>query len=194
MSPILYRRHMYQGKSVTFLAVIVHISQSAWVLVPAVLSAIFTATAAAASWRSVVLSRRAQADADRPQLVFAIVGSGEGSAVDVRIENVGRGVAIFVGFLILSGDGAGSSTIISPHVLYPNQPHRSRLPFVTTDTAVGIVFCEDRYGNTHSWSARREYRFYKQGTTTTARTLLKNLYPESNLDSSVTLLPATPVE
>lgn len=185
---------MYQGQLLTILTIIVHINQSAWVLAPAVLGAAFTAAAAAASWRSVVLSRRAQADADRPQLVFSIVGSGEDSAVDIRIENIGRGVATFVGFLILSGDGAGSSAIISPHVLYPNQPHRSRLPFVTTDAAIGIVFCEDRYGNTHSWSAKREYRFYKQGAVTTARLLLKNLYPESNLDSSVTLLPATPVE
>jgi hypothetical protein len=112
--------------------------------------------------------------------------------VEVRIENIGRGIASFVGFVILSGNGLGASTLLPEPLLYPGQHHRSKLPFTTATNATGMVYCEDRHGAIHTWSAHRRHRIYREGTVTDANNLFKDLYPESDLES-VTLLPSTPL-
>jgi hypothetical protein len=140
-----------------------HITQSvSW---PEVAGPALAAVAAGASWRSVFIARRTQLDSDQPQLVFNIRTSDAslqpGFPVTLTLENVGRGVAVFPGFVVTSGDGRGCSQIVERNLAHSGRA-RFGLPFPTSEGAMGIVFCEDRYNNVHVWSGTRRYRRYKK--------------------------------
>lgn len=156
-----------------------HITQSiSWLQVAGTALA---AAAAGASWRSALIARRAQLDADEPQLVFHIRTSDASQQpefpVTLTLENVGRGIAVFPGFVVTSGDGRVSSRIVERNLAHGDSA-RFGLPFGTSATAMGIAFCEDRYNNVHAWSATRRYRRYKKGKRKdlTPRVMLDALY------------------
>jgi hypothetical protein len=156
-----------------------HITQSvSWLQVA---SPALAAAAAGASWRAVFIARRAQLDADQPQLVFNIRTSDAsqqpGFPVTLTLENVGRGIAVFPGFVVTSGDGRGCNRIVERNLAHGDGA-RFGLPFPTSEDAMGIAFCEDRYNNVHVWSARRRYRRYKKGKRKdlTPRVMLDALY------------------
>lgn len=151
-----------------------HISQGwSWfqVVAPAL-----SAIAAGASWRAVFQTRRTQVDADVPQLVFHLMG--ESVPLTLEIQNVGRGVAVHPGYAILSGLPSGQAIKGTyPGSLLPNEKAEYRVPFPTTEDALGIVFTEDRHNNVHVWSATNKYRRYKKGSKgLTPRVFLGDLY------------------
>lgn len=172
--------------------VFVRVTQGlSWVQIAAPLAA---TAAAGASWRSAFLARRAQIDADRPQLVFHLRGDPSGSSpLVMKIENVGRGIAILPGFTLLSGDGKGVSSLAGRN-LSNGDSARFGIPFTTTDDAIGIAFCEDRQNNVHVWSAKKKYRRYKKNKRRelTPRRMIHDLYDGYEM-GNVELLTTTSV-
>src|SRR5438874_2334758 len=110
--------------------VYVHVTQGfSWVQIVAPVGA---AVGEGGSWASILVARRSQVDADQPQLVFRLVTaeSPGPSKLVMRIENVGRGVAINPGFTLLAGDGRGVSTILDQNLSYGGVT-RTGIPFDT---------------------------------------------------------------
>jgi hypothetical protein len=146
-----------------------------------IVSPALAAVAAGAAWRSVFIARRAQVDADQPQLVFTLRWSDPSQPHELpttlTIENVGRGVAVFPGFVVTSGSGQACSRIAQTTLAH-NDRARFGLPFITNDRAMGIVYCEDRHNNVHVWSAQRSYGRYKntKRQKLTARIMVEALY------------------
>jgi hypothetical protein len=143
--------------------IVVHVSQGfSWI---EILAPAFAAIAAGASWRSVFIARRNQVDADRPQLVFNLApieaGAHPTRKLTMLIENVGRGVAVFPGFVLLSGEGFGAKDVVR-RTLPAGENVMFGIDFITTEGAVGIVFCEDRYNNVYVWGDRRQCRQYRK--------------------------------
>jgi hypothetical protein len=166
--------------------IFVHVTQHAsWLQTAVPIGAAVASTAAAlASWRSVLLARRSQIDADRPQLRFHLQDSEErlklGYPLTLTIENVGRGYALFPGFTILSGEGRASNGHLES-TLAPGEKARVGLEFETVQGAAGLVFCEDRNNSTHVWGAEHQYRSYKKGERArlSDRDLVAEMYPGS---------------
>lgn len=163
--------------------------------VVSVVSTFFAAVAAIAAWAAVRDARRAQIEAEMPQLAFRVVPSG--NTCDLLIENVGQGIAIFVGFLITSGDGrASEGYTFPPSNLWPTKLARSQLPFVTVEGAKGIVFCADRRGNLHSWNDGVGYAFHRKPKGGVGRRptqeVFRELYGDVPGFDSLVYLPATP--
>lgn len=143
------------------------------------------------------MARRAQQEAEKPQLAFRISDRSTGSGTELLIENVGQGVGLFVGFLILSGNGLASSGYTSPPSnLWPQKLARVDLPFQTVEGALGIVWCADRRRNVHAWNAEHGYKVYprrkvKKVKKHLAASVFRDLHAGSDL-SAVTFLKATP--
>lgn len=95
----------------------------------------------------------------------------------MRIQNVGRGIAIISGFTLIAGDGLAASALANRN-LGKDEFVRFAVPFKTTDDAMGVAFCEDRYNAVHVWSALRKYRRYKknQRDDLTPRKMIRDLY------------------
>jgi len=173
--------------------VFVHVTQGlSWVQIAAPVAA---AVAAGASWRSAFIAKRSQVDADLPQLVFHLrTGDSAGpSLLVMKIENVGRGVAIVPGLVLLAGDGRGVSTLLNRNLSHGDVA-RVGIPFDTTPTALGLVFCEDRHNNVHVWSAEKKYRRYKKNRrrALTVRQMVSDLYNGFDV-SDVAFVPTTRV-
>jgi hypothetical protein len=176
----------------TIVHVVVHVTQGlSWVQIGAPIAAL---AAAAASWRSASIARQSQISADQPQLVFHVLGADPSEPVPLvmKLENVGRGVAILPGFFLATGDGQGVSTVLDRNLSH-GEISRSGIPFETQHGARGIAFCEDRYNNVHVWSADRNYRQYRKNKRRqlTVRQMMKDLYGVD--PGEVALVPSTPL-
>ncbi|HZV72407.1 MAG TPA: hypothetical protein VFF79_01710 [Conexibacter sp.] len=160
--------------------VVVHVTQHSPALIPAI-GAACAALAALASAISVHLTRRSQQEAQTPQLAFRVVKEDSNAQTELLIENVGQGVGLFVGFLILSGDGFASEGYTSaPSNLWPRKLARVVLPFHTVEGGAGIVWCADRSGNVHAWNAGHAYKRYRLRSfkKKTASQVFRDLYAE----------------
>ena len=146
-------------------------------------STTIAAGAALASWLSVRLARRSQVDADRPQLAWYIRSIDTAHPLTLSIENVGRGVAILPGFVILAAEGKKVSYVLDRNLAHGDK-ERFGLPFMTGTGAAGIAFCEDRDNNVHLWSAERKYQLCKPSKrrNLTLGRMLEAMYPGRGAD------------
>jgi hypothetical protein len=109
----------------------------------------------------------------------------------MKIENVGRGVAVVPGFTLIAGDGRGVSTLLDRNLSHGDVA-RSGIPFQTQPGALGIAFCEDRYNNVHVWSEQKKYRRYKKNKRRelTPRKMIRDLYGGFDI-ADVAIVPTT---
>ena len=180
--------------------IVVHVAEHASWLQSAlpIAATTISALAATASWLSVRTAHRAQIDADLPQLVFHVRADKAlwpAHPPSMTIENVGRGVALFPGFVVLSGEGRSTRGYVDRNLVHGDTA-RFGLEFTTTEKSFGIVFCEDRHNNAHVWSHDRRYRPYKsnQRERLSFRRMMADLYPgrEHEIDAA-TNTPAQPI-
>ena len=180
--------------------IVVHVAEHASWLQSAlpIAATTISALAATASWLSVRTAHRAQIDADLPQLVFHVRADKAlwpAHPLSMTIENVGRGVALFPGFVVLSGEGRSTRGYVDRNLVHGDTA-RFGLEFTTTEKSFGIVFCEDRHNNAHVWSHDRRYRPYKsnQRERLSFRRMMADLYPgrEHEIDAT-TNTPAQPI-
>jgi hypothetical protein len=152
-----------------FLAVEVVVqNETSWVAEwTPVAGALLAAAAAGASWRSVLLARRAQLDADAPQLASQLYVMEGGLRLRLHIENIGRGAAKRVSFYVVVEGGVASGIVPTSGILRSGQgvTVMTRLMPSNPDSAQLVTFCLDRANVIHSWSRQDDYKKYSQPKT-----------------------------
>jgi len=149
-------------------------------VIPAI-GAGFAAVAATSSAVSARAAVRTQREAESPQLVFANVQERPESPVLTVIENVGQGVALWVGFCIVWRK-IGAKGQIAPATLWPGRKAQFELPFIPAGEVQGIAWCSDRHKNVHAWNAHDGYKLYqRKDVTSDVDRVFADLYPGTDL-------------
>jgi hypothetical protein len=122
------------------------------------LTAVFTALAAAAAWRTVVLDSRRQRAANNPSLsgTFAVVGNDQQR---IEITSAGPGLAVGTAYFGVNA-GRKFGGFFAKTTLLPGERTRAVLPpgYVQGPHVDFIWWCRDFPGRLHVWSHHAGYK------------------------------------
>jgi hypothetical protein len=125
-----------------------------------VIAAGLASVAATASWGSVLLTRRSQRDADRPQLAINFYRLADDLHLYVHVENIGRGTAKKPTFYIVAEGESAGGVVPQRGILGPGQglTIQTNLTPHDPDSAQLVTFCLDRDNVVHASSRGDEYK------------------------------------
>jgi hypothetical protein len=129
-----------------------------------VAAAVLAAVAAGASWRSVLLARRTQLDADRPLLASQLYRVANDPRLRLHIENIGSGTAKRVTFYGVAEGELAAGIAPETGLLRPGEGVTllTNLTPTDPDSSELMTFCLDRENVIHTWSRRDHYERYRQ--------------------------------